>query len=316
MDPVMSGHAGSSTTQWRLVGDELHVRPVVGADRADVAPVAVHAVLERPAVSDQVGDEDIAVVPGRSVVGQGVEPAEQVTGVEHEHLGAHPITRRLVRLVLEAGDDAVGDLDPGEARLIVVGWWVGGDHGDGGPVGAVAVDGVAQVELEQMVRAQRDDHLGGELGQQVAVLHEGVGVARGHDLVAVTALERRQDAQPTVGAVEIPWPAVGEVVVEIVGFELLQDPYIVELAVGHVGQGHVDQAVHPGERQRRLGALTGQRAEAPARAAGQHDHQHPSPPSPRRRRHRGLGAGGRAHPRCVPLAARNRSASPALASGP
>jgi hypothetical protein len=46
----------------------------------------------------------------------------------------------------------------------------------------MGVDGVAKVELEQVVGAQRDDQLGRELRQQVAVLHERVGVTSRHHL--------------------------------------------------------------------------------------------------------------------------------------
>ena len=55
-------------------------------------------------------------------------------------------------------------------------------------------------------------------------------------------------------------------------------------AVGHVGQGDVDQPVHPGERQRRLGPPLRQRPEAPTAAARQHHHQHATASSTHHRR--------------------------------
>ena len=84
-------------------------------------------------------------------------------------------------------------------------------------------------------------------------------------------LERRQQAQAPAGAVEVPRAAVGQVVVEVVGLVLLDDPDVGQPAVGHVRQGDVDEAEHAGEGHRRLRPPLGQRAEPAAGAAGEHD---------------------------------------------
>ena len=74
-----------------------------------------------------------------------------------------------------------------------------------------------------------------------------------------------------MGSIQVPRPPVGKVVIERVRFILLHDPHILQPAVRHLGQGDVDQAIHPPEGQRRLGAPIGERRKASACAAGQDD---------------------------------------------
>jgi len=52
---------------------------------------------------------------------------------------------------------------------------------------------------------------------------QGIGVALGEALL-LAAGEGLQQQQPAVGAVEVPRPAVGQVIVEGVGLILLEDP--------------------------------------------------------------------------------------------
>ena len=113
----------------------------------------------------------------------------------------------------------------------------------------MGVEHIAQIESEDVVGAHRDHDVRGELGEEVALLDKGVCVPRGDGLVSVAALKRRQDPQPPVGPVEVPWPSVGEVVVERVGLVLLDDPDILQATVGDLRQGDVDEAVGPSEGQ-------------------------------------------------------------------
>jgi hypothetical protein len=101
---------------------------VVGVDGANVTPVAVQAVLHHVTIGDKLGDQPFTVVTGRVQFGERSEPAQQLRPVEGENLGANPISRRLVRLVLEAGDDAVIHADPREAGRIVLAGQIGGHN--------------------------------------------------------------------------------------------------------------------------------------------------------------------------------------------
>src|SRR5215210_1979926 len=85
----------------------------------------------------------------------------------------------------------------------------------------------------------------------------------------VVAQPRVQRQQPAVRAVEVPWPAVGEMVAEGDRVELLGDPDVVEAAVVAVAQREVDEPMRAGERHRRLGALTREQLQAASGAAGE-----------------------------------------------
>jgi hypothetical protein len=138
----------------------------------------------------------------------------------------------------------------------------------------VRLEDVTQVEPEHVVGAHTDHDVWCRLGDQVALLHESVGIARGHGLIAITALERRQDLQPAMGSVEVPRAATGQVVVECVRLVLLDDPHVLQPAVGDLREGDVDQPVHAAERQRRLRTTIGERRQTTARATSQHDDEH------------------------------------------
>ena len=247
---------------------------MVGGDRADITPVAVETVLEHAAIGDQVGHKRVAVVAGRLLVGESAEAIEELGDVEREHLRAHSVPGRFVGFVLETGDRAVGDGDPCEPGRVVVGGRIGRHDRHRRCATFVSVEDVTEVEPVKVIGAHRHHHIGRERSDQVAMSHERVGVAVGHPVVGFPALERRQNLQAAVGAVEVPRPAVGEMVVEGMRFVLLDHPHVVEPAVGHIRQGDVDEAVHAGERHGRFGPALGQRTEAAAGATGEHDDEH------------------------------------------
>jgi hypothetical protein len=251
------------------------VGPVEGGDRAHVAPVALEPVLDYAARGHEVGDQPVAVVAGRLVGVEGVETGEQTGPVEGEDLGADAVAVGVVGLEGEVDHFAEAvDRDPGEAGGIIAGLRVGGDDREAGAGPLVGGQDVAQVEAVQVVGTDRDHDVGAELRDGVPLVNQGVGVAGGHGRVAVnvaSALVWRQDQQAAAGAVQVPRPAVGQVVVEVVGLVLLDHPDVREAAVGHVRKGDVDQPEHARERHRRLGPRGGERAEAAAGAAGQHD---------------------------------------------
>jgi hypothetical protein len=74
-------------------------------------------------------------------------------------------------------------------------------------------------------------------------------------------------------------PGGGDVAVQAVALVLGEHADLEDAAVGQVGQGEVDQPVETPERDRRLGPVGGQRAQASAGAAGEDD------PKDRRLRH-------------------------------
>ena len=75
-------------------------------------------------------------------------------------------------------------------------------------------------------------------------------------------------AEASAVAVHAPGAAAGQVVVDRCDLVLHAHPDVLHLGVEQPGQGEVDQPVHTSERQRRLGALT-----------GEHIHARPWPPA-------------------------------------
>ena len=256
---------------------------------ADVPPVPDEAVLphapprhERrddalPVVAEG-GAHGVAVLIGLALVlgGRLVLARHEVADhlgergdVEHEHLGGHERARRVLRLVGVVGHGAVVvHLHDAEARGVLV--RLGGDHGELGAGAGVLGQHGAQVQLVQVVRGEHDDGLGAELLQQRQLLGDRVAVAAGEALLGA-ALRGRQEPQAVAGAVEIPRPAAGQVLVEREGAVLLHDPHVPQARVGQVGQDDVDQPVLARQRHHRLGAGRGERHEAAAGAAGQHE---------------------------------------------
>ena len=82
-----------------------------------------------------------------------------------------------------------------------------------------------------------------------------------------------EDLQTAVEAVEVPRPALREVLVEGVGQVLLGDPHVGQVRVRQVRQGDVDQPVVAADRERRLGPAGGQWSEPRPPTAGQHHAQ-------------------------------------------
>ncbi len=80
----------------------------------------------------------------------------------------------------------------------------------------MVIDDLGEVETIHVVGAQDDDHVWLELMQERELLGDGVCVALGEP-VGPLPLERWQDLQPPVRAVEIPRTTVGQVIVEGVG---------------------------------------------------------------------------------------------------
>ena len=114
------------------------------------------------------------------------------------------------------------------------------------------------------------------------MLPEHVRVPLGESLVVAVALlrvaaarERRQDAESTRVAVEVPRAPVQQVIVEGVGAVLLRDPDVADAAVHAVGEREVDEPVVAGERERRFGAPRGERTESPTGTAGEHEGEDP-----------------------------------------
>jgi hypothetical protein len=82
-----------------------------------------------------------------------------------------------------------------------------------------------------------------------------------------------QDAQPAGVAVQVPRPAVEQVVVELVRLELLHHPHVGQAAVHAAAEREVDEVVDAGERERGLGARGGEGAEARPLAAGEDERE-------------------------------------------
>jgi hypothetical protein len=83
----------------------------------------------------------------------------------------------------------------------------------------------------------------------------------------------RRDRRHVVAEQGAHPPRGGDVPVQAVALVLGQYAHLPDPAVGQVRQREVDQPVQSAERDRGLGAVGGQRAQAGAGPAGQHDSQ-------------------------------------------
>jgi hypothetical protein len=203
-------------------------------------------VLDRLAGRDQAGQQAVPeVLELVAAGGQLLQGVEQQAGAEGEHLGGHPGRGRLLGLVVEAAQAAVaGHLDHGLAGRLA-GRDLGGDHRHPGPALAVTGQDLAVVEPVDVVGAEHQDDLGVVLGDQPPVAPDGVGVALVEAVLLGPELGREQP-QPPVGPVEVPGPAVGQLVVERLEPVLLGHPDVLDPRVKAVGQREVDQPVHAG----------------------------------------------------------------------
>ncbi len=258
----------------RVVGEEVHVRLPVRLDGADVAPVAGLAEAAHIAALDQGRQQLVAQIAHAvlaRLVGELFEQVQHRRGPEDEHLVRHHVARRLVGLVGVAGDPAAGavpvDLDDPVARRVLP-VDLGGDHGEHRAGVLVGTDDVAIVEAVHRVGAHHHDELRAELADQLGVAPQAVGGALCPALPP-GALVGRQDQQAAGGPVEIPGPAVGEMVVERGRLVLLGDPDVGDRAVQAVAQREVDEPVAAGERHGRFGALVGQGLESGALSTGE-----------------------------------------------
>jgi hypothetical protein len=134
------------------------------------------------------------------------------------------------------------------------------------------MDHVAQVERVDVVGREDEDEVGTKVADEAARAQDGVGVALVPARVRV-ALVGRQNLQAAVRAVQVPGAAVGEVVVERVRLELLDDPHVRDARVHAVGKREVNQAIRSGKRQRGLSAPPRQLLHSVALAAGQNQRQ-------------------------------------------
>jgi hypothetical protein len=132
----------------------------------------------------------------------------------------------------------------------------------------VGVDHLAVVQLVDGVGADDDERVGIESPDEFGVAPERVGGA-GVPAAAVGALERGKGEQAAEGAVEVPRPAVGEVVGQRRRVELHRYPDVGDLRVLAVAQREVHQPVDPGERDGGLGALVGEQLEPPSGSTGE-----------------------------------------------
>jgi hypothetical protein len=116
----------------------------------------------------------------------------------------------------------------------------------------VVRDDVGVVEPVDRVGADDHERLRAELVDQLRVAPQGVGGAA-VPAVAALAEPRVQHQQAAVGAVEVPGPAVRQMVGQRDGVELLDHPHVRQPGVQAVAQREVDQPVDAGERHGRLG---------------------------------------------------------------
>jgi hypothetical protein len=138
----------------------------------------------------------------------------------------------------------------------------------------MCVDRLAVIQLVDGVGADDDEGVGGELADQFRVAPQRVGRA-GVPTAPLGALVRRQRQEPAEGAVEVPRPAVGQVVGHRRRVELHRHPDVGDLRVLAVAQREVHEPVHPGEGDGGLGALVGEQLEAPSGSTGEDEDEDP-----------------------------------------
>ena len=227
----------------------------------------------------QPGQQVVAEVPETGVARRGVgaqlgvqflESRDQHLGVVDHDLGRHRRRGGLVGLVGETGDGAVvRDLQAGVVAGLLQRAF-GGHHGAGRSGVKVGADRVLVVEAVDVVGAEHQEYVGPGGADPVAEPVELVGVAAREALLVggPGAFLRHHQPQPAAVAVEVPGAPVGHLLLEAGPEVGHREPHIRDAAVREVGQGEVDELVDPGERQRRLGPLTGQHVHAVARTSG------------------------------------------------
>ena len=262
-----------------VVGQQLLVALPVSVHGADVAPVALEAVLAGIALVDQprkrvVADVLEPLVAGR--LGELVERVEQRSGTEGEDLVADHVPGRLVGLVDVLAHAPPGGLHDAVAAG-VVGIDLGGDHGHHRAALGVLFGERAVVELVDRIGAGYQEHLGSELADDPRAAPQRVGRALREPAAIVVPLPRVQQHQPAGRAVEVPRAPVGHVVAQRHGVVLLGHPHVGEPGVLAVAEREVDQPVRAGEGHRGLGAPLRQQLEAAAGAPGEDDDERADP---------------------------------------
>jgi hypothetical protein len=163
----------------------------------------VHQPREQP-----VAEVLEAVLTG--VLGELLQHGEHALRLEHEDLVGHDVGRGLVRLVRVVGDAVAVHLHHAVPAR-VLGIDLGGHHRDRGAALQVLVDDLGVVEPVDRVGTHDDQRVGVVLPNQVGVAPQRVGGA----LVPArpVAAEPRMQRQQAAGrSVEVPRPAVGQVV--------------------------------------------------------------------------------------------------------
>ncbi|QWZ10775.1 hypothetical protein KRR39_05120 [Nocardioides panacis] len=269
-----------------VVGEHVLVGRDVEVRLAQVAPVAGQRVHDRAAPLDQPGQQVVPEVAeaavalggaGRPLAVQLLEDLDEHLRVVDEDLRGDRRGGRLLGLVGEPGHRAGA---VGLHRGVVAGLLdrhLGGHHGALGVVAAVRLDGVGVVEAVDVVGAQHDDRLGIGGADLVADPEQLVGVALREPVLlrGPGSLLGHQQPQPALVAVEVPGPTVCDRLLDAGALELQGQPHLGDPAVRQVGQREVDELVDPGERQGRLGPLTGEDVHPAAGAAGLDDGQDP-----------------------------------------
>jgi heat shock protein HspQ len=199
---------------------------------------------------------------------------QQRIGPEHEDLVGDEVAGRLVGLVGVVAHDAVMGLHDAIATGLV-GVDLGGDHRDRGVARHVLLDQRAVVLDVDRIGAENNQGLGRELADERRVAPQGIRGAGLEAAAVARAQPRLQEQQAADRPVQVPRPAVGQVVAERDRVELLHDPHVRQPGVAAVAQREVDQPMGSGERHCGLGALLGEELEAPTGAAREDDHEGP-----------------------------------------
>jgi hypothetical protein len=242
--------------------------------RAEVAPVAVVLVVGDPPAGQHPGQQPFAVITEITTLPlQLAQAFAQAVRPVGEDLGADVPAARLVRLVVDGADAAAVGLHHQVPRDIAAGRQFRGDHGGIGRRVKVRRDDLAMVDRQQVVGTADQQHVGVESRDHRPVLGQRIGVAV-RETILVVPLEGRQGAEAATGAVQIPRPATGQVLVEQVRLVLLEHPDVDQTAVRRIGQREVDQPVVAAHRQCRLGPARCQRTETRSTATGKDDAQH------------------------------------------
>lgn len=141
---------------------------------------------------------------------------------------------------------------------------------------SVGVEGVAEVEVVDMVCAHHDDLGRRPLGDAVADAVEKVGVAGGETVLGLgcIGLLGHDDPEAAASPVQVPGPPARDESGEAPRLVLHAQPDVVDVGVVQVRQREVDQLVVPRERQRRFGTPIGQDLHTGTTPAGLHDREY------------------------------------------